>query len=28
LRVPVIPVSTAEPVADQLRTLFGEHLAR
>jgi uncharacterized protein (DUF58 family) len=28
LRVPVIPVSTAEPVAEQLRTLFGEHLAR
>lgn len=28
LRVPVIPVSTAEPVADQLRTLFGEYLAR
>ncbi len=28
LRVPVIPVSTAEPVAQQLRTLFGERLAR
>jgi uncharacterized protein (DUF58 family) len=28
LRVPVIPISTAEPVADQLRTLFGEHLPR
>ena len=28
LRVPVIPVSTTEPVADQLRTLFGEHLSR
>jgi uncharacterized protein (DUF58 family) len=27
LRVPVIPVSTAEPVADQLRTLFGRQLA-
>lgn len=27
LRVPVIPVSTAEPVADQLRTLFGERLS-
>jgi uncharacterized protein (DUF58 family) len=26
LRVPVLPVSTAEPVADQLRTLFGHHL--
>jgi uncharacterized protein (DUF58 family) len=28
LRVPVIPISTAEPVADQLRTIFGKHLAR
>jgi uncharacterized protein (DUF58 family) len=28
LRVPVIPVSTAEPVAGQLRELFGKHLAR
>jgi uncharacterized protein (DUF58 family) len=28
LRVPVIPVTTSEPVADQLRTLFGERLAR
>jgi uncharacterized protein (DUF58 family) len=28
LRVPVIPVSTAEPVAQQLRTLFGERLSR
>ena len=28
LRVPVIPVSTTEPVAEQLRTLFGEHLSR
>ncbi len=27
LRVPVIPVSTAEPVADQLRILFGERIA-
>jgi uncharacterized protein (DUF58 family) len=25
LRVPVIPISTAEPVADQLRALFGQH---
>jgi uncharacterized protein (DUF58 family) len=26
LRVPVLPISTAEPVADQLRTLFGQKL--
>jgi len=26
LRVPVIPVSTAQPVSEQLRRLFGEHL--
>lgn len=26
LRVPVLPVSTAEPAADQLRELFGAHL--
>ena len=24
LRVPVLPISTAEPPADQLRSLFGE----
>ncbi len=27
LKVPVMPISTAEPVADQLRDLFGERLA-
>jgi uncharacterized protein (DUF58 family) len=27
LKVPVMPISTAEPVADQLRHLFGERLA-
>jgi uncharacterized protein (DUF58 family) len=27
LRVPVLPISTAEPVADQLRALFGRHIA-
>ena len=27
LRVPVLPISTAEPPADQLRALFGQHLA-
>ena len=26
LRVPVLPISAAEPVADQLRTLFGQKL--
>jgi uncharacterized protein (DUF58 family) len=26
LRVPVLPISTAEPVADQLRNLFGQRL--
>jgi uncharacterized protein (DUF58 family) len=28
LRVPVLPVSTAEPVAEQVRTLFGRSLTR
>ena len=27
LRVPILPISAAEPPADQLRTLFGQHLA-
>ena len=27
LQVPVLPLSTAEPPADQLRSLFGQHLA-
>ena len=28
LRVPILPISAAEPPVDQLRALFGQHLAR